>query len=159
MIRAATGKKGQGWYFYGGYPLSFFGLDYAVPTSISECDHYLTLEYGKSSMREAKHKGQRVDLVILIAIYISPLGIYASWVERQCVIKRWHWIFTLKFLWLLVRYRLCLTVANNLLAWDSATLIACMAVGYDIDFMAIFKYEMHIRTFRKMTTLLFLCLV
>lgn len=47
----------------------------------------------------------------------------------------------------------------NLLAQNSASVIVSIEVGYDINFMAIIRYEMHKQAFREITTLSFLFLV
>lgn len=78
-----------------------------------------------------------------IASFIFPLGVDLPWVEGQGLIKKETLNFAAKFWWLIVRYHLCLIPADNLLAWDRTTVITSMAAGYDIDFLAIIRYEIH----------------
>lgn len=75
------------------------------------------------------------------------------------MIKKMALNFVVKFWWLLVNYHLCSTIMENLLTWDSATCIAIIEAGYDIDFVAIIRYDLHERAFRVMTKLLFSFLV
>lgn len=60
---------------------------------------------------------------------------------------------------MVVRYRLCPTATDNLLRWDGAVLIVSLMTGYDTDFAAIIKYELHKQNFGELTTLPFPCLV
>lgn len=48
------------------------------------------------------------------------------------------------------------TIMNNLLIVDGVSLIAILMDGYNIDFAAIIKYEIHERAFGELTILLFL---
>lgn len=48
------------------------------------------------------------------------------------------------------------TIVNNLLIVDGVSLIAILMDGYNIDFAAIIKYEIHERAFGELTILLFL---
>lgn len=53
------------------------------------------------------------------------------------MIKKATLTFASKFWWLLVHYRQCLTIVDNVLTQDGASLIASMMAGYNIDFVAI----------------------
>lgn len=83
----------------------------------------------------------------------------ALWFYEPVVIKKVVLYFTIMFWYLIVHYQLCSTVTDNLLYWDDATLIASIAIGFDIDFMAIIRYEMHEKVFGETSTLPFPCLV
>lgn len=50
-------------------------------------------------------------------------------------------------------YRLCQTIANNLLTWDGTVLITSPMDGYDIYFAFIIIYEIHEQTFGELTIL------
>lgn len=52
----------------------------------------------------------------------------------------------------LVHFRLCLTMLNNVLTWDRATLVADLLLGYEIDFVMLIKLEIHERAFDETTT-------
>lgn len=75
------------------------------------------------------------------------------------MIKKAGLTFSLKFLWLLIRYRLCLTITENVLTWDEAALTVSMIARYNINCTTIIWHELHDRAFGKTTTLLFPCLV
>lgn len=55
---------------------------------------------------------------------------------------------------MVVCYQLCLTTLDNLITWDSATLMVCLMAGYDIDFAAIIRYELYERALVELTTFL-----
>ncbi|KAF3614422.1 hypothetical protein FXO38_35686 [Capsicum annuum] len=87
------------------------------------------------------------------------MGDNAPWIEGKDVIKKATLTFSAKSWWLLVRYRLCPTVTENLLTLDGAVVIASIMDGYNINFAENIRHELHKRAFGETTTLPFLCLV
>lgn len=73
------------------------------------------------------------------------------------MIKKAALNFATKFWWLLVHYKLCPIVTNNVLNQDGDALIVSMMAKYDIEFEGIIKCELHVRAFSRAMTLLFLC--
>lgn len=67
--------------------------------------------------------------------------------------------FAAKFYWLLIRYRLFLMALDNVLSWEGSDLIDSMMVGYDIDFAAILRHEIHDRVFSEVMNLPLPCLI
>lgn len=68
-----------------------------------------------------------------------------DWGKRE--IKKATLNFFARFWWTTVCCWLCLTVADNLLTYYGALLFASLMNGYDIDFAAIIRYELHVRAF------------
>lgn len=54
---------------------------------------------------------------------------------------------------------MCSTIAYNVLTWYEAALTASMMDGYNIDFIAIIRREIHESSFSRMKSLPFLFLV
>lgn len=98
-------------------------------------------------------------MVRWITSYISPLDIDTPCIEGQGVIKKAALNFAVKYLCLVVYYRLFMTTADSLLTWDGAVLIVSTMAGYDIDFAAIFRHGLHERAFGNIATLPFPFLV
>ena len=70
-----------------------------------------------------------------IARHLSIDGEGADWVtEPKGAIKKANLTFTTKFLWMLVRHCLSPTVADNIVTWDRAVLMAAMIGGFEVDF-------------------------
>ncbi|KAF3666468.1 hypothetical protein FXO37_10536 [Capsicum annuum] len=110
-------------------------------------------------MQDAENRRQRLELARWIAHYFLDLGEANPWIEGQGVIKKVALNYSAKFWWMVVRYVLYSTSADNLLTWDGVALIASLMASYDIDFVSILRYEIHERDFSEMTTLPFPCLV
>ena len=84
----------------------------------------------------------------------------ADWViEPKRAIKKANLTFTTKFLWLIVHHFLSPTVADNIVTWDLAVLIAAMIAGFEVDFAWILQTVMHESDFKVTTTYLFLCMI
>lgn len=64
--------------------------------------------------------------------------------------------FTANFLWTVAYFELYPTATDNLFTWDCTALIMILIGGYEIEFVAIIRYELHERTFGDLTILLFL---
>ena len=88
-----------------------------------------------------------------MALHLSIDGEGANWVkEPKGAIKKDNLTFTAKFLWLIVRHCLSPMVANNIVTWDRAVLIAAMIVGFEVDFAWLLHAVMHERDFKVTTT-------
>ncbi|WMV18421.1 hypothetical protein MTR67_011806 [Solanum verrucosum] len=64
-----------------------------------------------------------------------------------------------KLWWSIVRTRLSLTQADNVVTWDRAVMCATLLVGLEVDFAWIILAEIHERAFRKTTTIPLPCLI
>ena len=53
-------------------------------------------------------------------------------------IKMANLTFPAKFIWLLVRYCLSPKIANNILTWDRAVLVAVMVAVFEIEFKIVY---------------------
>lgn len=74
-----------------------FGQDYAAPTPIAECVHFMKLEHDRHTMKEAENKSESVGFMRWIENYISPLDMDSSWVKRKGVIKKETLNFPINF--------------------------------------------------------------
>ena len=69
-----------------------------------------------------------------MTLHLSVDGEGADWVtEPKGAIKKANLIFTAKYLWLIVRHCLSPTVADNIVTWDRAVLMAAMISGFEVD--------------------------
>ena len=94
-----------------------------------------------------------------MALHLSVDGEGADWVtEPKGAIKKANLTFTTKFLWLLVRHCLSPIVADNIVTWDRAVLMAMIA-GFEVDFARILQEVMHEREFTVTTTYPFPCMI
>ena len=72
----------------------------------------------------------------------------ADWVnEPKGSIKKANLTFTTKFLWLLVRHCHSPTIADNIVTWDRAVLMAAMIAGFEVDFAWLLQAVIHERAF------------
>ena len=95
-----------------------------------------------------------------MALHLSVDGEGADWVtEPKGAIKKANLTFVAKFLWLLVRHCLSPTVADNIVTWDRAVLIAAMIDGFEVDFAWLLQAVMHERAFKVTTTYPFPCMI
>ena len=70
-----------------------------------------------------------------MALHLSVDGEGANWLtEPKGAIKKANLTFTAKFLWLIVLHCLFPTVADNIVTWDRAVLMATMIAGFEVDF-------------------------
>ena len=70
-----------------------------------------------------------------IAQHLSVDSAGADWVlDPKGSIKNTNLTFTAKFLWLLIRYCLSPTTADDIITWDRAVLMAAMVKGFEVDF-------------------------
>lgn len=143
----------------GYYSHFLFGTNYIAPVSTVEHDYRLQIEWDRQIIRDVDWQSERVELTRWIIGYISSLGDETPWIEGYVMIKMAAFTFAIKFWCLLVRFRLCPASLNNMLLWNGSSLVASMAVGYDINFVAIIQYEIHKRDFDVMITLSFPCLI
>lgn len=67
--------------------------------------------------------------------------------------------FASKFWWVVVRTRIWLTHIENTFMLDHAALVANTIVGYDINFACCIVEEIHERTLKRTTSILFPFLV
>ena len=68
----------------------------------------------------------------------------ADWVTYpNGAIKKANLTFTAKFLWLNVRHCLSPKVADNIVTWDRAILMAVMIGGFEVDFAWLVQAIMH----------------
>ena len=71
-----------------------------------------------------------------MALHLSVDGKGADWVtEPKGAIKKANITFTAKFLWLIVHHCLSPTVADNIVTWDRAVVMAAMISGFEVDFV------------------------
>ncbi|KAF3674533.1 hypothetical protein FXO38_05175 [Capsicum annuum] len=110
-------------------------------------------------MWDVEYRAERLEMAWWIASYISPQGEEAPWIERPGVIKKGLLTLEARFWWLLVCYSLIPMASVNTLMWEGAALVAFFMVGYDIDFSAILKHDLHKIAFRKLTNLPFPCMI
>lgn len=136
-----------------------FSADYISQESTIEYDQRLRFVGDRCAIWDEEYRRERVQMEIWIANYILPLGSYTSQIGEKSVIKKTILNFSAKFQWLVVHYRLCMTVVDNLLTWDGVALIASMMERYDINFVSIIRYKLYERAFGDMATLIFPCLV
>lgn len=61
--------------------------------------------------------------------------------------------FIAKFWWTMVCFKLTSNVSDNVITWDKATLVAYLLIGYEIDFMALIRLDIHECVFGETTTL------
>ena len=95
-----------------------------------------------------------------MALHLSVNGEGEDWVtEPKGAIKKANLTFVAKFLWLLVRHCLSPTVADNIVSWDRAVLIAAMIAGLDVDFTWLLQAVMHEWSFKVTTTYPFPCMI
>lgn len=47
------------------------------------------------------------------------------------------------------------TSLDKILTWEGATFVPCLMVDYEVNFSAIFWYELHDKAFRELANLLF----
>lgn len=59
--------------------------------------------------------------------------------------------FIIKFWWPVVYFLFSPTIEDNLLTLDQAALIASIIIGYEVNFAAIIRYELHDKAFRDLT--------
>ena len=70
---------------------------------------------------------------MVLHLFVDVEG--ADWItEMKGAIKKDNLTFTAKFLWLIVRYYLSLTAADNIVTWDREVLMTAMIVGFEVDF-------------------------
>ena len=79
--------------------------------------------------------------------------------EPKGDIKKANLTSTVKFLWLIVRYCLPPTAAENIVTWDRAVLMAAMIAGFEVDFVWLLQAVMHERAFKVTTTYPFPCII
>ena len=79
--------------------------------------------------------------------------------EPKGSIKKANLTFTTKFLWLLVRYCLYPTTADNIVTWDRVVLIAAMIAGFEVDFVWLLQVVRHDKAFKETITYPFACMV
>ena len=80
-------------------------------------------------------------------------------IEPKGAIKKANLTFTAKFLWLIVLHCLFPTVADNIVTWDRAVLLAAMIAGFEVDFVWLIQAVMHERAFKVTTTYPFQCMI
>ena len=79
-----------------------------------------------------------------MALHLSVDGEGAKRVtEPKGSIKKANLTFTAKFLWFIVRHCLSPTVADNIVTWDRAILMAVMIGGFEVDFAWLVQAIMH----------------
>lgn len=110
-------------------------------------------------MSDIDRLSERVEIMIWINRYISPLGNETPWIEGHVMINKAILTFAVKFLCLLVRFKLRPTTLDDVLMWDEDYLIASMVSGYDIDFVDIIWCEIPDIALSVITTLSFPCLI
>lgn len=106
----------------------------------------------RCTLKDTDYRKQRIDLVRWIARYLTD---DFSRVKGKGGIKKATLYFAAKFQFMVVHFRLCLTVSDNMLTWDRVVLVASLLVGNKTDFMALIKLEIHEHDFGENTTLLF----
>ena len=74
-------------------------------------------------------------------------------IEPKGAIKKANLTFTVKFLWLIVRYCLSPTTADNIVTWDRVVLMATIIAGFEVDFAWLLQAVMLERAFKVITTL------
>ena len=79
--------------------------------------------------------------------------------EPKGAIKKANLTFTAKFLWLNVRHCLSPKVADNIVTWDRAILMAAMIAEFEVDFAWFLQAVMHERSFKVTTTYPFPCMI
>ena len=95
-----------------------------------------------------------------MALHLSVDGEGADCVtEPKGAIKKANLTFTANFLWLIVRYCLPPTAAENIVTWDRAVLMAAMIAGFEVDFAWLLQAVMHERAFKVTTTYPFPCMI
>lgn len=96
-----------------------------------------------------------MGLEIWVSSYISPIVVDYPWAEGQGVIKKGTINLNIKFGWIVVHYRLCLTDPYKLLTRNGAALLMSMMSSYDIDFLSIIIFEHHEQAFGDIMILFF----
>lgn len=76
-----------------------------------------------------------------IANYILNISDGSSYIKEKRRIKKETLNFIIKFWWTMVCYRLCQIIMDNLMIWNTISLIINLIAGYDIDFEAIIRYD------------------
>ena len=79
--------------------------------------------------------------------------------ETNGSIKKANFTFIPKFLWLLVRYFLSPTTADNIVTLDRAVQMVTIVVGFEVDFTWLLKMMIHERAFKATTTYPLPCMV
>ena len=95
-----------------------------------------------------------------MALHLSVEGVGVDRVtERKGAIKKANLTFTVKFLCLIVRQCLSPIVADNIVTWDCAVLMAAMIAGFEVDFTWLLQAVIHERAFKVTTTYPFPCMI
>lgn len=79
--------------------------------------------------------------------------------EPRGLIKKDNLMFVEKFIWIFLLHCLYLTVADNILMWDRAVLVASLVARFDIHFSRLLLAFFHARSFKALTTYPFLSLI
>ena len=84
----------------------------------------------------------------------------ADWVTKpKGAIKKANLIFTIIFLWLIVRHSLFPTTVDNIVTWDRAVLMAAMISEFEVDFAWLLQAIMHERDLKVTPTYPFPCMI
>ncbi|TMW96937.1 hypothetical protein EJD97_006518 [Solanum chilense] len=95
-----------------------------------------------------------------MALHFSIDAEGADWVTvPKGAIKKANLTFTAKFLWLIIRHYMSLMVADNIVTWDHAVLMAAMIVGFEVDFVWLLQEVMHERDLKVTNTYPFSCMI
>jgi len=101
-----------------------------------------------------------VSLLRWMARHIADEGERTKWVHNMTLPNRKAILsFIGNFSWTIVRTRLSLTQADNVVTWDRAVMLAALVAGRKIDFAQIPIAKIHERAFKTTTTLPFPCLI
>lgn len=92
-------------------------------------------------MRDA---AQKEYLLRWRASYIADQGVDANWVHDSLApIKKTSFNLAAKLWWSIARAKLSPTIADNHLTRDRVVMVACLMVGYELDFAYILIVEIH----------------
>lgn len=117
----------------------FYGKKYEQTASTAEYDNRMNTVWDQNIMKDPTQKNEVLKWVVG---YIAEHRVDAEWVSGLVPIKK-----TIKIWWLIVRYRLSLTMADNHLTLDHVVMVASIMAIYNIDFARCIIAEIHEREF------------
>uniref|UniRef100_M1DE30 Integrase core domain containing protein n=1 Tax=Solanum tuberosum TaxID=4113 RepID=M1DE30_SOLTU len=107
-----------------------------------------------------RNADQREAVISWLARHLALDGEREKWVAAPWLgIRKATFTLAAKFFWLLVRNSLSPTMADNIVTWDRAVMVAALVARMDINFPCLLLGELHERDFKPTTTYYFPCMI